>query len=112
MDPTREIVDAGTVGAAIAVLSGVALLVGVPSLAMARKSETAKRTGLVAVCLALVFPMWVAYNAIEDRLGLDSVAGLVLNLALFAAFGIGIGLTLRRLWPSETGVPHGDAETR
>jgi apolipoprotein N-acyltransferase len=112
VDATREIVDAAAVGTALAVLSGVALLVGLALLAMARKSETAKRTGLVAVCVALGFPMWWIYNAIEDALGLDSVAGLLANLALFVALGIGVGLALRRFWPSEAGVQHGDAESR
>jgi hypothetical protein len=56
--------------------------------------------------------MWRVYNAIEDALGLDSVAGLLANLALFVVLGIGIGLALRRFWPSEARVRHGDAEPR
>ncbi|MGV3720461.1 MAG: hypothetical protein ACO1SX_06070 [Actinomycetota bacterium] len=112
MDATREIVDAAAVGTALAVLSGVALLVGLALLAMGRGSEIAKRTGMVAICAALTYPMWRIYNAIEDALGLDSVAGLLANLALFVALGIGVGLALRRFWPSEARVGHGDAETR
>lgn len=111
MDATREIVDAAAVGTALAVLSGVALLVGLALLMMARGSKTAKRTGMAAVCVALVFPMWRIYNAIEDALGLDSVAGLLANLALFVVLGIGMGLALRRFWPTEARGPHGDAET-
>ena len=111
MDPTREIVDAGAVGAALAVLSGVGAVVGLALLALARRSAPAKRAGLVAICVAFVFPLWVVYNAIEDSLGLDSVAGLLINLALFVVIGIGAGFVLRRLWPSDPEGRRGDAET-
>lgn len=111
MDTTREIVDAGSVGIALAVLSGVGLAAGVVLLGVSRKSASAKRAGLIVICLVLVFPMWLVYNAIEDRLGLDSVAGLLTNLVLFVVLGLGVGLTLRRLWPTEAAVRQGDMDS-
>lgn len=37
------------------------------------------------------FAMWRVYNAITDRLGLDTVKNLVINLAMFTCLGILIG---------------------
>ena len=46
------------------------------------------------------FLMWHAYNAITDRLGLDTVKNLLVNLGLFVAVGliggIAAGLAARR----------------
>lgn len=37
------------------------------------------------------YVLWIVYNAITDRLGLDTVKNLLVNLALFIALGIIIG---------------------
>ena len=37
------------------------------------------------------YALWTVYNAITDRLGLDTVKNLVVNLVLFVALGCGIG---------------------
>lgn len=47
--------------------------------------------------LLLVGLLWHLYNFITDKLGLDSVANLFVNLFLFAAIGIGFGLAWKRL---------------
>src|SRR5437016_1931653 len=39
--------------------------------------------------------LWRIYNRIEDHYGLDSVKAMLLNLALFAALGIVVGLGFR-----------------
>jgi len=39
--------------------------------------------------------LWILYNAIENRLGLDSVPALLINLAIFVVLGIAIGLFIR-----------------
>jgi hypothetical protein len=39
--------------------------------------------------------LWRLYNGIENRYGLDSVKALLLNLAIFAALGVAIGIGLR-----------------
>ena len=103
MDGTRELVDANTVGMAVAVLSGVSLvlLVVLGLIAKSRASAGAKRGALLAGCGVLLYPLWSIYNRIEDQFGLDSVAALLINLALFVVVGALAGLALRRLWPSE-----------
>ncbi|HEU4753174.1 MAG TPA: hypothetical protein VFU47_08695 [Armatimonadota bacterium] len=111
----RELVDAGQVGVALAILSGLALLA---ALLLGAAFRTRKRAGLlrgalVAGALVLAGPLWQIYNGIEDRFGLDSVAALLINLALFVALGAAAGLLLRRLWPAQEDgiVSRKDAET-
>lgn len=41
------------------------------------------------------YALWRIYLAITDRLGMDSVANLVVNLALFVAIGCAGGLAYR-----------------
>ncbi|MCC2671554.1 MAG: hypothetical protein K0Q72_4025, partial [Armatimonadetes bacterium] len=89
MDGTRELVDAQTVGLALAVVSGLALLLA-PVLLMlgrSRKSVSLTQAALLSGCAALLYPLWRVYNLIEDHFGLDSVAALLINLALFAGVG-------------------------
>ncbi len=38
------------------------------------------------------YALWTVYNAITDRLGLDTVKNLLVNLALFIVLGVLIGL--------------------
>jgi len=40
--------------------------------------------------------LWTLYNAITDRLGLDTVKNLLVNLALFALIGAAVGLVVAR----------------
>ena len=40
--------------------------------------------------------LWTAYNVLTDRLGLDTVKNLLVNLALFGAVGIAVGLGAAR----------------
>ena len=42
--------------------------------------------------LLLVGTLWRVYNAITDRIGLDSVANLAVNFVLFIVVGIACGL--------------------
>jgi lipopolysaccharide export LptBFGC system permease protein LptF len=44
--------------------------------------------------------LWHIYNRIEDHYGLDSVKAMLINLALFAALGIAVGMGFRFLWRS------------
>lgn len=50
--------------------------------------------GLLAGVLAGVgnFALWRIYNTITDKLGLDTVRNLLVNLAMFAAVGLAAGL--------------------
>jgi MFS family permease len=38
------------------------------------------------------YALWMVYNAITDRLGLDTVKNLLVNLALFVVLGVLIGM--------------------
>jgi hypothetical protein len=38
--------------------------------------------------------LWTVYNAITNRLGLDTVKNLLVNLALFAGVGIAVGAAI------------------
>jgi RsiW-degrading membrane proteinase PrsW (M82 family) len=42
------------------------------------------------------FLLWKIYNAITDRLGLDTVKNLAVNVALFVAVGIVVGVVVGR----------------
>ena len=98
MDPTRELVDAGQVGTAIAILSGLAfvatLVLGY--LGLSRRQGPLVRASWLTAGGALLGPLWLVYNAIEDHFGLDSVAALAINTAIFVAVGVGMGLVVRR----------------
>lgn len=58
----------------------------------------AKRVGRGLCAGALVgggnYALWTAYNAITAKLGLDTVANLLVNLGLFVVLGTLIGITV------------------
>ena len=45
----------------------------------------------------LLVLLWYVFNGINAGMGLDSFAGLILNVLLFALVGAGLGATLRFL---------------
>ena len=45
--------------------------------------------------------LWYLYNFITDRLGLDSLANLAVNIFLFLGVGVSVGLLLRRFGASK-----------
>jgi hypothetical protein len=61
----------------------------------------ARRAGAlrIGILVGLLGPanwlLWRIYNGIEDHYGLDSVKAMLLNLALFAALGVAIGIGVR-----------------
>ncbi len=107
MDGTREIVDPSHVGLALAILMGVGVVATFGLVLAVRRSGSAasRKAAIFAAALIPGYPMWVVYNAIEDALGLDSVAALLLNLVLFLAVGVAGGLLGRRFWPEELDQP-------
>lgn len=58
------------------------------------------------------YALWTAYNAITQKLGLDTVANLLVNLGLFVALGIvigvGVGLYTARQQPKPQAIQGGD----
>jgi len=59
----------------------------------------------LSACGPLLFILWTVYNAIENHYGLDSVKALLINLFLFLAVGLAVGLVFRRIpaWVSKGG---------
>ena len=97
-----ELVDIEQVARLIAICSGVALVLAAVLLGVLRRRTglTGRRVGQLALGVAFVYPLWWVFNAIEDGLGLDSVAALLINVVLFAGVGAGAGLLYRRFWPA------------
>ena len=72
-------------------------------LGVARRNPAAIAIGIGG---GLIGVLWRVFNAIAERLGIDSVANLAVNAALFGAVGLVFGLGLRR-WVPYPGVPVG-----
>jgi len=58
-----------------------------------------------------VFGLWRMYNAVIGVYGLDSVRGLLINLALFVALGVVAGLLIGLLWRRMAGGPGGPPDS-
>lgn len=73
----------------------LAVLIMAPLVGLAWGALT-KRTGRGMVIGLLIgvgnYALWRVYNAITDRLGLDTVKNLLVNLGLFIVLGVLIGL--------------------
>ena len=73
----------------------LAVLAAAPLIGLAWGAAT-KRVGRSLGIGLLVgvgnYVLWTVYNAITERLGLDTVKNLLVNLALFAVIGIAAGL--------------------
>jgi hypothetical protein len=98
----------------LAILSGVALVAaaGLMILGRTQKRQAFVRAALVSSIGILAYPLWLVYNRIEDQFGLDSVAALLINLALFVAVGVGGGFLIRKLWASPDLGNSRDTETK
>ena len=102
MDGTRELVDPDRFGVALAVLTGLGAVAAVGLALAARKGAPGlRKAAILAAALVSAYPLWVVYNSIEDSLGLDSVAALLINVVLFLAAGTAGGFLARRSWPRE-----------
>jgi hypothetical protein len=76
----------------------VGLIVGCYLGAHARRSWPTVVSGLMIGCLGpLIYGMWEVYGVITDRLGLDSVVNLVLQLLVFAVLGAALGIAVYRM---------------
>ncbi|BDI31449.1 hypothetical protein CCAX7_35000 [Capsulimonas corticalis] len=72
----------------------LALLIAAPAIGVMWGGAVKKigRGALVGLLIgAGNYALWTVYNAITDRLGLDTVKNLVTNLALFIAVGAAAG---------------------
>jgi len=85
--------------AAAVALPAAGLVIGAAAGALRR--QVARGVGLGLLCGAsgpAVLGLWRVYNAIVDHYGLDSVTGLLINLGLFAAIGLLLGLAVAAMW--------------
>lgn len=101
-----EIVTVEQANRAVAILALALPAAGLIAGAVIGASRRALARGaLLGVLFGLVGPaiwlLWRMYNSVVGVYGLDSVRGLLVNLALFVAIGVvlglGIGLVRRRL---------------
>jgi hypothetical protein len=95
----RELIDLTAIERLFSLLAVLLPLLGISigaALHFGRHRPGTLATGLL---LGLLGPanwlLWRIFNGIEDHFGLDSVKAMLINLALFAALGITIGLALR-----------------
>jgi len=81
------------------VLTAGPIVLGFAALAWWRLRRSPE--GLAAgVAVLLVGVLWRVFNAISERIGIETVANLLVNGALFVAVGAGYGLWLRRILPA------------
>jgi hypothetical protein len=76
---------------------GVALAV-VGALFGGRRRRALTLGGLLAAAGGLVYILWMVYNLLTARLGLDSVRALLINLGIFVAVGLLYGVLAARAW--------------
>lgn len=80
-------------------LPAAGLLVGALVGALRRRLAQGLGAGLLfGAAGPAVWVLWRMYNGIVGHFGLDSVAGLLINLALFAAIGVACGLAVGAAW--------------
>jgi drug/metabolite transporter (DMT)-like permease len=72
--------------AALVIIPIIGLIIGF----VAKRIKAGVAWGLAVGIGNLV--LWKVYNAITDRLGLDTVKNLLVNLALFIVVGLAVGL--------------------
>jgi hypothetical protein len=95
----RELVDLATVGRLFVLAAVLLPVLGTAAGAAlgARRGEPG-RFALFGLAAGLLGPLnlllWRVYNAITDRLGLDTVRNLVVNLIVFVTAGLVIGFAV------------------
>lgn len=95
MSEVRPLVDAGAVGFALALIAGAGFLAAAVLAVLARSNRKLRPVVFAGGVAALLFPAWWVYNRIEDALGLDSVAALLINLIGFVILGVALGIGWR-----------------
>ena len=86
----KELIDAHQAHLLMLAVLGIAPLIG---LLWGFLAKRAVRGLLIGVMVgAGNFALWNGYNAITDKLGLDTVKNLLTNLCLFVVLGVVIGV--------------------
>ncbi len=89
-DPTKELIDAHQAQWLMLAILVAAPVVGLVWGMIAKRAIRGFALGTAIGCGN--YALWGIYNAITDRLGLDTVANLLTNLALFVALGVAVGI--------------------
>src|SRR5437773_9975346 len=108
MNDMRELITVEQVDSLFLCLAIVLPVLGVLlGGAIGLRAGNTRAAAVKGFCIGLLGPLnlvfWKMYNAITDRLGLDSVKNLLVQLALFIAIGIAAGLLFRRAGGSGNG---------
>jgi len=103
--------QAGSVIAIIAItLPAAGLIVGAIAGAVRRRVGSSALLGLACgLSGPAMWAMWRIYNGIAGHYGLDSVKGLLVNLALFVVVGLVVGLVAALAWRRATAPASGGA---
>jgi len=92
--------------AAAVALPAAGLVIGAAAGALRRQAVRGVVLGLLCGASGpAILGLWRVYNAIVDHYGLDSVTGLLINLGLFAAIGLLLGLAVAVVWRRLAAVP-------
>lgn len=97
MDDMREIVSVEQVQRLFLLLAVALPILGVAvGAGLGARRGQLRRCALQGLLIGALGPvnlvLWFVYNRITDRLGLDTVKNLLVNLALFVTLGIVAGL--------------------
>jgi hypothetical protein len=104
----REIVSPAQAEAIVRIVAlglvGVGIAVGAIGALFVRPRRAAPIVGaLVAVAGGLAYILWMVYNPLTARFGLDSVKALMISLGVFAVVGLAYGALAARVWSWATG---------
>jgi hypothetical protein len=112
MDEMRELVTVEQAERVIRIIAislpAAGIVLGALAGAMRRRLARGVAAGLLAGAVGpAVWALWRVYNGVTGIYGLDSVRGLLVNLALFVgiglAVGIGAGVLCRRRATGDSG---------
>jgi hypothetical protein len=96
MDDMREIVTVEQMDRLFLVLAIAAPIVGAAIGAALARRDKPGPGALRGLLIGLLGPanlvMWKVYNALTDRMGLDTVKNLLVQLGLFVGLGVVVGL--------------------
>ena len=115
MSDLHELVDTESVGRLFAILAIALPPCGIlAGWLVGRIRGTSRRSTTIGLLVGLLGPanwlLWRVYNAITDRIGLDTVRNLLTNLALFIIVGAAIGLIVGRMLRPSTDAGTNDTE--
>ncbi|MBI3948004.1 MAG: hypothetical protein HY321_18960 [Armatimonadetes bacterium] len=93
----RELIDEATANLVVNVLAlalpAAGAIVGAVVGRVRGRPRAGTVGGLAVGCLGIAnWLLWRLYNAVTGRLGLDTVANLIVNLALFVVLGAAAGV--------------------